>query len=129
MFHVLPYIHRNPLRRRNSHALMLLRVMVNSLVNGNSDGVRLYNWDGDVFLYCDGNWLLDGHRYMLLHGIRHLLLNWDRHCFHNLYGNVLRYGNMNGIRLWNTNCYRMWYGYRHWFRDWYTWEKKIIRER
>lgn len=97
----------------HEHALMLLRVMVNGFVNGDSDGVRLYNRIGDVFFYRDGYRLLDGYRYVLLHGIRHLLLYRDRHCFHNLYGDVLRYGDMNGIGLRNGNRYRMWHGYRH----------------
>lgn len=100
---------RNPSR----HALMLLRMMINGLVDGNFNGIRLYDWNRDVFLDCDGNRLLDGYRYVLLHRVRHLLLYRDRHRLHDLYGNVLRYGNMNGIRLWNTNCYRMRYGYRY----------------
>jgi len=119
-------IHRNPLLRR--HALMLFRVMVNGLVNGNSDGIWLHDWDGNVSFDCDGNRLFDGYWYMLFHGVRHLLLYRDRHRLHDLYGDMLRYGNMNGIRLRKTNCYRMRHSYRHWFRNWYTW-KKIIQKR
>jgi len=99
---------------------MLLRVMVDSLIHGDLDGIWLHYRHGDVLLDRDGNRLLDRHWYVLLHRVRYLLLHRDRHRLHDLYGDVLRHGNVDGIGLRNANRHRMRHGYWHGFWDWYT---------
>lgn len=97
--------------------------MVNSLVHGDFDGIRLHHWHGDMFLDRDGDRFLDGYWYVLLNRIRDFLLHRDRNRLHYLYRDVLWHGNVDGIGLRNTDCYRMWHRYRHGFWDWYTWNK------
>lgn len=91
----------------------LFRVMVDGLVNGDLDGVRLDDRVGNVFLDRDGDRLLHWYRYVFLHWVRYLLLYRDCHRLHHLYRNMLRDGNVNGIRLGNADRDRMRHGDRY----------------